>query len=463
MQFISLFLAANGVGKSCIGAMIIKNICWPGEEFDAKNSRWQDDWGEPPKTFFRGPLFEKYPYPNRKIRIIADPTTIKEKIVPELEKWFPSNRYTVKYTNSKDGKGFISKWKTDTGFIIDLMTYEQKPKEFESADLDFIWFDEPPPKSIFMASVARLRQGGQIMMTLTPLTYSAWIKDDLYDHAEEKKLAYVECDVWANCKDVEGTRGILAKEAIENMIAQYPEDEKEARVKGKFGHLLGRVHKLFSERIHVVRPFTIKRNDFVVYMAHDTHPRVPDAVLWMAIDKKGTKYIIDELWMDGTDAELAAKIKQKEDLWRIDRHLLDPSGFNDDTRSTEQPFANRMQRLGIDYIRGSKDMMGGIRATDNQLAYEEKQGGEMITPPVVYVFANCVRTIKEFNTYIWDEYSGKTKDEKTAKARPKDKDDHFMEDVHRLLIEDFRWYPNISEQELDEAEATDPYSLINEV
>jgi phage terminase large subunit-like protein len=456
MNFISIFLAANGVGKSCVGANIIANICFGTQYLDKNKTRWEKKWGPEPDTFFDYPLFKKFSYKNKRIRIVSDPTTIREKIIPELRKWFPTNGKTKYYEMFKEGKAYESKIRTSTGFVIDLLTYEQDPKEFESVDCGFIWFDEPSPKNIFIASIARLREGGQAMMTLTPLSYSAWIKDDLYDKQEEKNVKVVEANVWDNCYEYENTRGILKLKDIENMIQQYPEDEKLARIEGKFGHLLGLVHKAFSRDVHVIKPFTINKEDYVVYMAHDTHPRVPDAINWMAIDRKGTKYIIDELVITGTDAEMAAIIKQKEMFYRVDRRLLDPSGFNNDTRSSEKPFGDRMLSHGLRYYPGSKDLIGGIRALDNAFNYEMKNG-VMVKPPEVYIFSSCGHTIKELENYVWDEFVGRGSDMKDPKPKPKDKNDHNVENLHRLIIEDFRWYPR-AVQESEPVQ--DPYSII---
>ncbi|MFA5340688.1 MAG: hypothetical protein WC332_02820, partial [Clostridia bacterium] len=41
-------------------------------------------------------LYKDFPYLKRG-RIVSDPTTIREKIIPELKLWFPSNRYEMKY------------------------------------------------------------------------------------------------------------------------------------------------------------------------------------------------------------------------------------------------------------------------------------------------------------------------------------------------------------------------------
>ena len=101
MKYISLFIAANGTGKSCVGANIIANIVYGKQPFEKKRSRWEDRWGVAPDSFYDYTLFRDYPYKNKRIRIISDPTGIKEKIVPELKKWFLSNRYELNYSTLK--------------------------------------------------------------------------------------------------------------------------------------------------------------------------------------------------------------------------------------------------------------------------------------------------------------------------------------------------------------------------
>jgi len=120
--------------------------------------------------FDKLPLYGKFPYPKFG-RIVSDPTTIQQTIIPELKRWFPAGRYTT----SKRGKSYEYRWKTDTGFEFDLMSYEQDVKGFESSTLGWAWFDEPPPLPIFKATVARMRRGGVIVITATPLVGSSWM------------------------------------------------------------------------------------------------------------------------------------------------------------------------------------------------------------------------------------------------------------------------------------------------
>jgi len=164
-HFINLFVAANGVGKTAALINILAHIV-----FEPSGNK-----------YFDYPLFNNFPYPKRG-RVVSDPTTVTQIIVPELKKWFPPGRYQT----IKSGKNYEYNWRVDTGHKFDLMTYEQDPKEFESATLGYAIFDEPPPYSIFKATIARMRMGGIIMVAFTPLIGSAYFYDEIVTHPDTK-------------------------------------------------------------------------------------------------------------------------------------------------------------------------------------------------------------------------------------------------------------------------------------
>ena len=447
-HFVNMFVGANGTSKTATGVNIIANICYGV----------QNGW-------FEYPLFQKWPYIKRG-RIISDPTTIKEKIIPELEKWFPQNDAKnipqANYETSKEGKNYVSKFKTNNGWEIDLMSNEQDVKEFESVDLGFVWIDEPMPKDRFMATLARGRLGMIIFWTFTPLTYSAWIKD--WMDANTGELANsVEAEMEDNCK-VHGVRGYFEHSHIKRIADAYPEDEKEARVFGKFGHLIGRVHKAFRRKIHVIRPFPINERDYTTYMAVDPHPRVADHVLYMSVNKKGTKYFSGELLSDGLVKELAVRMKNFENVmhYRMEARLIDPSAYNDDQHKEEASVGSQLYDTGLNFIKGSKDLMAGIKRTNDALDYEE-HGGKMIRPPEMYVFDTCPVTIKQLEEYVWADWKGRNADEKQPSGRPRDAKDHQVENMHRLLLHPADFIPYEfrnphRQQKQDEEEELDPYS-----
>lgn len=448
--FVNLFVAANGVGKSASGANIIANICYG-----------------PQNKYFEHPLFQKWPY-QKKGRIISDPTTLKEKIIPELKKWFPkSDADTIPeahYETAKEGKNYISKFKTNTGWEIDLMSNEQEVKEFESVDLGFVWVDEPMPKDRFMATLARGRMGMIIFWTFTPLTYSAWIKDWIDEH-KGADADYVEAELEDNCK-VHGIRGILEHSNIKRMADAYPEDEREARVFGKFGHLIGRVHKLFRRKIHVIKPFPIDEKRFTTYKALDPHPRASDHVLYMSVDKKGTKYITGEIISQGLVRELYERMKAFEAVmhYRIEGKIIDPSAYIDDQHNEQGSIGSQLYNLGeTDWKKGSKDLMGGIKRTNDALHYELKEG-KMIVPPELFIFDTCLVAVKQLEEYTWAEWKGSSKDEKQPLGRPKDVNDHQVENLHRLLLSEPVFIPYEKHMAqytgptyIEEEQALDPY------
>jgi len=432
-HFVSLFLAANGVGKTCTGANMVGNICY------GPQSKW-----------FNSPLYNDFPYLKRG-RIISDPTTIEEKIVPELHKWLPKG----KYETSKAGKTYESQWKTSTGFEFDLMSNEQDAKEFESVDLGWAWFDEPPRWDVFKATVARMRRGGMIFMTLTPLMHSAWIKDELVDKAKDKSVAYVTADVEANCKQ-HGVRGILEHKDIDRMIAQYDADEKLARIEGKFGHLIGLIFKMFERNIHVIEPFDINHREFSVYHALDPHPRVEDAGMWLGVDKKGTKYVVDELFVKvDSDRELAFQIKQKNDKYRLESMIADPSMFVANQHESAS-LATKLQGHGLYYHEASKLRQAADRRIKDALTFQEVKG-HMVRAPELYIFSTCQRTIFEIERYRWDNWRGRTGEDKTPKPKPVDKDDHMVENLGRLLLNEPVFVPVVEQRQQTQIINDDPY------
>ena len=442
-MFVNMFIGANSTGKTATGVNIVANIIYG-----------------PQNKYFEHELFQRFPYIKRG-RIISDPTSIKEKIIPELKKWFPKNDAKeipeATYQTAKEGVSYERKFRTNNGWEIDIMSNEQDVKEFESVDLGFLWIDEPVSKDRFMASIARGRLGMIIFWTFTPLTYSAWIKDWLDQHAGTD-ADYVEVEMEDSCI-THGVRGFLEHSNIKRIADSYPEDEKQARVFGKFGHLVGRVHRAFKRKIHVVRAFPLTERAYTTYMALDPHPRVGDHVLYMSVDRKGRKIITGELITQGLVRDLAAKMKSFEASmnYRIEGRLIDPSAYNDDQHKEEASVGSQLFDLNFNFNKGSKDLMAGIKRTNDALDYEVIEG-KFIREPELFIFDSCPVAIKQLEEYVWSEWKGPSKDSKELNAHPKDINDHQVENIHRLLMAEFSFIPyqliqNVIEEEFN----PDPY------
>ena len=319
------------------------------------------------------------------------------------------------------------------------MTYEQSVKEFESAPLGWCWFDEPPPLAIFKATVARMRMGGIIFITATPLMGSAWMYDHIMTYKGDKQgqRAFVQADIEDNCIE-HGIRGRLKHKDIERMVAEYDEEDKQARIHGRFHHLVGIVFKNFNRKVHIIKPFDVTRKDYMVLEALDPHPRNPDAVMWLAMDSKGTKFVVDELYGTFLTGELTRRIHVKADRYRVEMRLIDPSAFDEDKhkeKPTDQTLAAKLWDLDLEYERATKNRVRADRRIKDALDYEMK-GENLIVAPELYIFDTCKRTIWELEHLVWDEWRGTAAERKSPKEKPVDKDDHQVENLGRLLVQE---------------------------
>lgn len=451
-NFIILYSAANGVGKTATCSNILAHLFWNTEE----------------NPYFQGKMFKNFPHLKRG-RIVSSPTNIEKNVIPELKDWFPAG----KYHTSKGNKKFESIWHTNTGWDFDIMTYEQSLEEFEGVTLGWAWFDEPPPEGIFKATVARMRRGGIIFIGATPLAGSAYMYDAFakgnYEvemksqesgaiMKYERKVSYIEADVESACRE-HGIRGHLKHKDIENIIAEYSEDEKQARIYGKFQHLVGMIFKSWTPNVHVIPPFQIDMRNFAVYEFLDPHPRNPDAVMWVAVDSKGTKYVIDELFIKvESEEDLAMRIKNKASQYRIIKRMADPSAFVANQHIEQgKTLADKLAENGLTYLPATKQRAMSDRRIVDALSYVQING-YMMKAPEIYVFSTCQRTIFEFEHYRWQEYVGKGADFHNAKEKPVDKDDHMIENLGRCLYNEPQFVPYQIQHNTGGAINLDPYA-----
>lgn len=283
---IFLLSAANSVGKSAAAVVILGNIIWRSQS-----------------EYFSGSRFEgKWPYP-KKCWYVSEAATLKDFVCgtdekagadnSEIRKWFPKNKFNFQ----KNGLDYFSRLTTDNGWTVSFKTYDQEPSQFESDKVGVIIFDEPPPKDIFKACMARLSLGGIVIMAMTPLTKSAWVADDLLPQAEGDGTVYVlYADIESNCRE-HGVRGRLSHEQITWLLSQYDEDEIEARAHGKFMHLSGIVFKGLSvEKHHPVIPEgkEFNQKDYRIIQVFDPHDAYPPFSVWFAVDRCLHVQAIDE-------------------------------------------------------------------------------------------------------------------------------------------------------------------------
>lgn len=294
------------------------------------------------------------------------------------------------------------------GNRIEFKAGEQGRKAFEGRPIDAIYQDEQiksDAEGIFTEMQARLMdRHGFFAGSMTPLIPQIWLEEKAFDPPETDEIFY------ANLNDNRKSRGgYIDDKEIDLMIAQWPIEVQETRIKGHFAAFLGAVYKTFNRQVHVCEPFKIPA-DWTRYRVTDWGFNNPHVCLWMARDKDKRWYVYNEHYeAQQTLARHASEIKRISGTERYRCHWADHDAQE----------RHEFKSLGISTIPAKKDVHLGIEAV--QAALKVQGDGR----PRLQIFNTCKHTIKEMGGYKWAEGS-ETKD---AKDEPLQLNDHTCDCV----------------------------------
>lgn len=204
------------------------------------------------------------------------------------------------------------------GSSIKFFSYDQDPQNAEGTTWDVAGFDEPPPRDILIATQRGcMAKSAPIFMAFTPLR-EAYLFDEYYErahHACEDDVSVLE-DPEAHPVDFQriSSKRVFAVTIAMDENPHLPaeqreiyaefmdEDEREARIHGRFKHLMGRVFKTFKREDHVSRldvssGVSGEELWWPVGCVMDPHSRRPFMIGWFTVTPEGQRYWVAE-WPD---------------------------------------------------------------------------------------------------------------------------------------------------------------------
>jgi hypothetical protein len=219
--------------------------------------------------------------PNRGRIIVKDfPKGVGEVMEPALLKAIPPRYIRNQKRNSQ---GYLVKLSLNSGSTIDLVTHDMDTQSLEGWQGHWIWCDEPPPRDKWVASMRGLiRLAGRVWLTCTPLE-EPWMYDELYINTN---YFSINIDIADNT--------YLSKDEVQKFSDMLNEDEKEARLHGRFMHLSGLTFKEFDVKTHIKDSLPEDAKTWPRWQIVDPHTRKPFAIIYGAVDPIGRKWIYDE-------------------------------------------------------------------------------------------------------------------------------------------------------------------------
>ena len=141
---------------------------------------------------------------------------------------------------------------------------------------------------------------------------------------------------------------------------------------------------------------------------------------------------------------MVAKIKQKAQQYRIVRRLADPATFIED-KHTGKSLATMLSDYGLNYLPASKARTAADRRLSDALDFQ-KIGDNFVVTPELYFFETCPVHIYEISHWRWQEWKGKTGEDRDKKEAKVDKDDHGIENLGRCLLQEPVFTPYVKQK-----------------
>ena len=298
---------------------------------------------------------------------------------------------------------------------IGFKSCDQGRERFQGTSLDFVWFDEEPPKDIY--DECRMRvfdKKGDIFGTMTPLKGLTWVYDEIELNSSENPEVWCEYMEWND-------NPYLDKGEIKAMESTVSKQDQLSRRFGKFSTAEGLVYPEFDQNVHVIEPFDIPK-EWQCDISIDPGLTNPTSCHFYAVDFDGNIYVVAEHFEAGQSIdrhvakifEIANRLDWKRDEKGRLRALID-SAANQRTLASQKSVAELFCEKGILVNTNvNKDLYSGIQRIKS--LFEQR-------PPKIFIFKNCVNLIRELKGYWWG-----------SNDRPKKIDDHALDELRYFVM-----------------------------
>lgn len=294
---------------------------------------------------------------------------------------------------------------------------DQGREKFQGSSLDFVWFDEEPPRDVYEECLMRVMdRRGDIFGTMTPLKGKTFIYNEIYLNVRKNPEIWHEFITWED-------NPFLSKKEIELLETSLDKSSLDSRRYGRFSEGQGLVYPEFDESVHVIEPFPVPK-EWQDTISIDPGLNNPLSAHWYCVDWDGNIYVVAEHFAAGRDIDFhASAIKSvcQKLGWKTDsagrvRALID-SAANQRTLASSKSVTELFAERGILVNPNvNKDVFSGISRVKSFLKSGNGEGN-------LYIFNTCTNMIGEFKGYYWA--GGDT---------PVKRDDHCMDELRYYVM-----------------------------
>lgn len=369
--------------------------------------------------------------PNTTVIVLDDSSKADTVYLNELrkKKWYDVSKLKLE----KHGRSYTQEVIFQNGSNWVFMTHEMSEEKWESIQCAGVIFDEPPPRFIYIALMRGQRELGSrpwIMFAGTPRGRNApWMYREIFRPWKLHNDPEIECFFGSTDDNLHN----LDPDTIKRWEKRFSAQELRTRRMGEFEFLSGRIFDNFHRDMHIEPDFTWPYG-WPVILCMDPHVRKNHTAILLGVDPDKELHVIREL-----ETSLAGR-KASEFFIRAcegfpikygicDNYGSMPHTGGEERKSFIDVFNETAQRL-LSRIRirpttkKEKSDDEWIEDMKDWLRLEPDHTG--VERPKFHLFESCVKTIDNFESYVWDEHRGAAADGKDVKEKPLGTDCDFL-------------------------------------
>lgn len=371
----------NGFGKSCI---LVNEVHWAAT-----------GWNPFTK--------QKTPVPAKICLMLDSPEKVQD-FVAEYRKWNPLTEDQL----HKAGKPHWSSITYPNGSAITVYSHQVEPLKLEGSQWTHIFFDEPPPKDVFVAIFRGARIKGRparVLLAGTPIT-AAWLRTEVWEPWVKGQSPTTECFRGESSENAQN----LESGWLERFSSKLTAKEKQIRLKGEFFDLDGlALSHLFRRTTHVVHRADMEWGDhWPCCVITDPHPSKAHVAILMGCDPDNRLYVLDEFKEKLVARDFATALVARG--WFRDYNVIDvvhDSLGEGDTTSGEgfKSFATVMN-----------EVLAPLRKRTRATTFEDKCDEDFIerirdnlllppepSPPIprLRILSHCIGSVEDIERVEW--------------------------------------------------------------
>lgn len=404
-----LFLAGNKTGKTTGGCLLMGERLWGKPLWDRENR---------PNVNYRVPATG--------IVFTEDFESHRDTILPTILSWWPKHIIRRVVRNAQNCPTELI---LENDSILKFKTYAQGSETAEGKDWNQVWFDEPPPHSVYTAAYRGVvATNGRMYVTAT-LLKEAW----LYDEQERDYARFFASEIHDN--------QWISEQAKLDFLDSLSDEERAVRESGKPFSLTGLIYKGFADKEpYIIPPFELPER-WPYFIGVDPHERRPVHIIYFTITPQNEIIAIGYLLARGDTETILMQAHDKALELGIPAPIrvciMDPNrgkARQINGWSWEQVFSDG----GYDVILGNDDLNVG-----HSEMYKALRIREDTKRPSLMFTTDCrgrYGPIWQFLRYAWDDWANNSmKDVRDVKEKPKQQNKDFPDICRYVIMEDLNF------------------------